>query len=119
MKQPDLSNLSLYYSDVFIIDKTVLQIRKDLGLEEKELIIEQSGKSLFENLTGQVKKVIDDLVSKSLEQFFQRMYRIDLSQSQLEQCKVNRQYDTKLVAEMIVKRCLQKVVIREWYKNKA
>ena len=117
MTKPELSDLSLYYSDEFFIQKTIDQIRKDLSLSDEELCIEKSDDALFYQLVTRVEKVINYLLDKSFEQFLQCMYRVDINQKQLENCKINGSYDSKLISETIVKRCLQKVVIKEWYKQ--
>ncbi|MBT8195227.1 MAG: hypothetical protein HKO56_09010 [Bacteroidia bacterium] len=117
MNKPDISNLSAYYTNELIIKSTVIQLRKDLELDESELSIDKLNGSLFETLVKQIKVVIDDLLSRSFEQFSQCMYRVDISQKQLEKCMHEGNYNSTLIAEMVVKRCLQKVVIKEWYKK--
>ena len=117
MKAPDFNNLSSYYSNENILRKTIIQLRKDLALSEEEFELTNTNQSLFEQLVNQVQRVIDDLLDSSFERFSQCMYRIDISEMQLEQCKTNNNYDSALISEMVIKRCLQKVVIKEWYKK--
>lgn len=117
MNTPDLNNLSSYYANENFLNKTIIQLRKDLALGEEELKLEDSNLSFFEQLVNQVKRVVDDLLDSSFERFSQCMYRVDISQMQLERCKTGNNYDSKLISEMIIKRCLQKVVIKEWYKK--
>jgi len=118
MEKPDISNISHYYTNEFIILNTVKQLQKDLGLAEDQLVLNSQDESLFHSLVKQVKIVIDDLLNRSFEQFSQCMYRIDISQKQLATCMQEGNYNSTLIAEMVVKRCLQKVVIKEWYKNR-
>jgi hypothetical protein len=117
MTNPDLNDLSLYYSDKFFIERTIEQIKKDLQLGEDELTLSEEDSYLFDQLVSKVQSVINYLLDKSFEQFLQCMYRIDINQKQLDNCIVNGNYDSKLIAETVVKRCLQKVVIKEWYKK--
>jgi hypothetical protein len=117
MNKPEINNLATYYTDELIIKSTVQQLRKDLELGESELILDAQNSTLYDSLVEQVKVVMDDLLSQSFEQFSQCMYRIDISQNQLGTCILDGNYDTTLIAELVVKRCLQKVVIKEWYKK--
>lgn len=67
--------------------------------------------------------IVDALVRQNKQSDFnlaQLLYRIDISEAQLGkylgQSKRDDHFDT--VAELIIKRVLQKVVVKQYYKNK-
>ncbi|MBS1975979.1 MAG: hypothetical protein JST46_01325 [Bacteroidetes bacterium] len=67
--------------------------------------------------------IVDALARQSKQSDFnlaQLLYRIDISEAQMAEYIVhsNRDDHFDAVAELIIKRVLQKVVVRQYYKNK-
>jgi hypothetical protein len=67
------------------------------------------------------KKMVTQLQRNEQRNLMQLLYRIDISDSQLKKYLLAQKDEDPLnvIAELIIKRTLQKVVIKRFYKNKS
>jgi len=101
-----------YLSDKSIFRELILQIRKDFessGIAVKLLLNKRYS---FDELST----ILEDVFLKTgATAMFQLLYRVDVSEQQLQRGMPTPGIDTKLIAELVIKRELQKVVLRRLY----
>lgn len=90
----------------------VLQIRKDFNTAGIPIKLLLNKKYSFEELTA---SVVDAFENQSATSLFNLLYRVDISETQLRKGMPTPGIDPQLMAALIVKRELQKVVIRSLY----
>ena len=118
MDVPDLQaspgNLSEYFTDKQILRLLVLQMNKDLasaGIPLKFLLTAKYG---FDEMRMRLSRELEKL---SMQQVFNFLYRVDISEQQLRRGMPTPGLDLDLFSELIIKRELQKVVLRKLYSN--
>lgn len=118
MKVPDLlaepSGLSLYFTDKQILRSLVLQLNKDLSSAAVPLKFLLSARYSF----GDMQQMLSDTLSKiPVQQVFNLLYRVDISEQQLMKGMPTPGVDLDLFSALIIKRELQKVVLRKLYSS--
>lgn len=110
--QPHLANIDL-------LTQTAEQIIKDFGMFGLEVRFSGSRSNAYDELFGQIHPHIEKLMSGNYEKFMNVLYRIDLNESLLKKkLSENTSESTgEVITELIIKRELQKVVIRNYYKQ--
>jgi hypothetical protein len=99
--------------------QTLAQIEKDFESSGIRLTVSKQNTS-FEELVHTLSPEIKQLMDKNYQGFLNLLYRIDIPEVKLKKeiaLKKEMRME-EVVAELIIKRELQKVVIREFYKNK-
>jgi hypothetical protein len=73
----------------------------------------------FEELVRLLIPALEDLYFKKHHQFKLLLYRVDISEEMLQKNlkDKNQEYILSTVAELIIKRELQKAVLRQFYRN--
>jgi hypothetical protein len=116
----DLTDLYLFYKREDIIRQTAAQIIKDFGYFNIE--IEFSGKveNAYFELFQQLEPSIESLLKGNRQKFMNMLYKIDISETQLKNAtNANKKKSlSNIVCELVIKRELQKVVIRNYYSDK-
>jgi hypothetical protein len=113
---PNLSN-KIEVFERFIQSKSILrllieQLKKDHQSSGIPIKILLTPKYTFEELTH---LLIQKYVDVSSSQLSQLLYRVDISENQLAKQMNAPGLDLKIIAEMIIKRELQKVILRLQY----
>lgn len=112
-------SIEKYLTDRLILESTLKQIEKDF--EGSGIQFHSEGMAVtFDLLARQLKEKVSMLMSRNYESFLNLLYRIDLSETRLKrELRDQPEKEAALViAEMIIKRELQKVVIRQYYRNR-
>ena len=111
----DLPTFPQLIQDTKLLSEVIAQLEKDLSESNPDLI------SLnFENVDQLIEAVADllwELHSRSQQSLFNLLYRIDLPENKVEETVNSEGFDWSLLAELILKRELQKVVIRRHYSE--
>lgn len=108
-----------YLTQTGLLKKTLDQIEKDFSASGIDFTFEKMAAPVFEDICNAIQKRIGLLMSGDSGALNNLLYRIDLSEKKVKQLLHDEgelKFQGKL-AEMIVKRELQKVVIREYYKQ--
>lgn len=114
-ESPDKIELH-YLSDKSIFRELILQIRKDFESSGINLKLLLNKRYSFNELST----ILEDVFLKTgATAMFQLLYRVDVSEQQLQKGMPTPGIDTKLIAELVIKRELQKVVLRKFYSNKS
>lgn len=118
MTIPSLSDnnelIQPYFSSGKILRGLLTQIKKDFLSAGITLKISVAGKYSYSEL---VKILSDILESTVLQKIFNLLYRIDISESQLKKEMPTPGIDFRLFSELIIKRELQKVILRQLYSS--
>ena len=116
-KLPEAIKPEKYYNKTAIIKATALQVQKDFEVYNYEINLNEQKFDPFKSLIKQTQPLVEDLLKHNPEKFFATLYRIDLKEStvnafiNVEQTQNN--IYTLTVA--ILKREMEKVLIRKWY----
>jgi hypothetical protein len=95
-----------------LLRSLVLQIRKDFDSAGIPIHLLLNKKYSFEELN---KLVSDAFMQAGATAMFNLLYRVDVSEKQLHQGMPTPGIDPDLVAALVIKRELQKVVLRKLY----
>ncbi|MBL4668907.1 MAG: hypothetical protein JKY30_06550 [Flavobacteriales bacterium] len=119
MNLPSLSELTPYYSRTDLLKKVVEQIKKDFDWFHFEITFTGKEESPYQELYNQILPLIDELLNDDYPKLMAMLYRIDLDEEFLnKKLKENHHVDTdEVITDLILKRELQKVVIRVAYSN--
>jgi hypothetical protein len=114
---PQDFSIQPYLNDADILNKTAEQIQKDFAFFDLPILFEQNKTSAYTLLYEQVLPQIKKLLAINSQKIFSLLYRIDISESQLkiELQKNNEQTNEEIITHLIIKRCLQKVVLRKLF----
>jgi len=118
MRLPQLNDnkdiTSNYINHKDVLRSLILQLKKDFasaGIPIKLLITK---KYTYEELCGVIR---DAFLAQSAADMFNLLYRVDVSEHQLREGMPSPGLDVDLIAELVVKRELQKVVLRSIYST--
>jgi hypothetical protein len=115
----DLSNIQKYLSDIDLLNQTAAQIIKDFEMFGLEVKFSGNRSNAYEELFEQIQPHIEKLLNKDHSRFMSIMYRVDISETQLKKKLIENTSEStsEIITELIIKRELQKVVIRNYYKK--
>lgn len=119
MNIPSLSELSPYYNRIDLLEKVVEQIKKDFNWFNFEITFKGKIESPYQELYQQILPLIDELLNDDYPKLMAMLYRIDLDEGFLNRrLKESKQADTdEIITDLIIKRELQKVIIRDMYSS--
>lgn len=115
----DISNISHYFNKLELIKDTANQIIKDFDMFGLEIKFSGNAYNAYEELFEQIQPHIKKLIDTNHSKFMGILYRIDVSDEQIKKA-VNENTSepfSEIITDLIIKRELQKVVIRQHYKN--
>lgn len=120
MNLPKLTELSPYYNRTDLLEKVVEQVKKDFNWFSFEIIFKGEEESPYQELYNQILPLVDELLNDDYPKLMAMLYRIDLDEDFLnKKLKESEQADTdEVITDLIIKRELQKVIIREAYSTK-
>jgi len=119
MNLPKLSELAPYYNRVDLLEKVVEQIKKDFNWFSYEITFVGNAESPYQELYSQILPLIEELLNDDYPKLMAMLYRIDIDEEFLNrQLKATAHADTdEVITDLILKRELQKVIIRDMYSN--
>ncbi len=115
----DFNNISQYFNKLDIIQDTANQIIKDFDMFGLEIKFSGNAYNAYEELFEQIEPHIKNLIDTNQSKFMGILYRIDLNDEQIKKA-VNENHSesfSEIITDLIIKRELQKVVIRKHYKK--
>ena len=115
----NLSDLSQYFNRIDLIKDTANQIIKDFEMFGLEIKFSGDSFQAYDELFQQIEPHINRLINSNQQKFMGILYRIDLSDHQIKKAmnKNTSESFSVVVSDLIIKRELQKVVIRNYYKK--
>jgi hypothetical protein len=106
--------LGEYFTDKQILRSLVLQLNKDLSSAGIPLKFLLSARYSFGEMSAKLSEALEKI---SMQQVFNFLYRVDISEQQLMRGMPTPGVDLSLFSELIIKRELQKVVLRKLYSS--
>lgn len=119
MNLPSLSELSAYYNRTDLLEKVVVQLKKDFNWFSFEITFKGDKETPYQELYNQILPLIDEMLNDDFPKLTAILYRIDLDEDFLDRkLRENSHSDTdEVITDLILKRELQKVIIRELYSS--
>ncbi len=116
----NFTDLTPYFNKLDIIKDTAAQIIKDFEMFGMEVKFSGNAYNAYEELFDQVEPHIKKMVDTNRQKFLGILYRIDLSDEQIQKAVNSNSTEpfSLIVTDLIIKRELQKVVIRNHYKSR-
>lgn len=99
-----------YLNDLEILNATVEQIKKDFSFFSLPVHFSGNRETAYNELCEQIHPHIKKLQETNYEQLLSVLYRIDVPEKQIT---LNAEHLT----DLIIKRCLQKVVLRKLFSK--
>lgn len=115
----NFSDLTPYINRLDLIKDTANQLIKDFDMFGMEIKFSGNAYNAYEELFEQIEPHIKKLIETNQSKFMGILYRIDVSDVQIKKA-VNENASesfSAIVTDIIIKRELQKVVIRNHYKK--
>lgn len=115
----DFNNISQYFNKLDIIQDTANQIIKDFDMFGLEIKFSGNAYNAYEELFEQIEPHIKNLIDTNQSKFMGILYRIDLNDEQIKKAVKENHSESfsEIITDLIIKRELQKVVIRKHYKS--
>ncbi len=102
-----------------LLKEVVAQLNKDFQLNGFEVNFTGSEQNAYRELSDQLMPVIDYMLEYQTERFWSLLYGIDLNESKVREALFGEDVNTlQLLTDLILKRELQKVVIRNHYAGR-
>jgi hypothetical protein len=115
------SDYQRYEQSVWLLQEVVNQINKDFRLQGFDVEFSGEGETAYQELTDQLKPVVEYMLENQTEKFWNLIYGIDLSERKVREILFGKEERVDAIQELtdlILKRELQKVVIRLYYSGK-
>jgi hypothetical protein len=115
----NFTDLSKYFNRLDLIKDTANQIIKDFDMFGMEVKFSGNSYNAYEELFDQIEPHIKKLIDFNHSKFMGVLYRIDLNDSQIKNAIEQNSSESfsEIITDLIIKRELQKVVIRNHYKG--
>lgn len=117
MKLIEVNSASEYLTQDRYFQKLKAQLSKDFSDSgfDKELAPISIDKP--DDLPVLVNQFLNQLLSKSIEQFFQLMYKVDIPDADIKNQVIASGIDIDTLTELVLKRELLKILLREKYSS--
>lgn len=107
-------DLQKYLQENELFENCIKQIRKDMNLDLQHLLQEKEGYAI---LFEEMKAFIHYNLKNPTPEFFNMLYKIDISEKRLKQAlSMNIDDPIAKISQMIIEREVQKVIFRKLYK---
>lgn len=115
----NFTDLTPYFNRLDLIKDTANQIIKDFDMFGMEIKFSGNAYNAYEELFEQIEPYIKKLIETNQAKFMGILYRIDVSDVQIKKVVNENSSESfsAIVTDLIIKRELQKVVIRDHYKK--
>ena len=112
-------DITPYLNRLDILNETAQQVIKDFGMNGMEIKFSGSTNNAYSELFSQILPLVEKLQKENFQNFYNLMYRIDISESQIKKA-VEESKDKSfslVVTDLILKRELLKVITRRSFSN--
>lgn len=115
----NFTDLTPYFNKLDLIKDTANQIIKDFDMFGVEIKFSGNAYNAYEELFDQIEPHIQQMIHSNQSKFMGILYRIDVSDEQIKKAVNENSSESfsAIVSDLIIKRELQKVVIRNHYKS--
>lgn len=113
------SDIERYERSFDLLQEVVTQLNRDFQLNGFEVEFSGRTESAYQELTRQLVPVIDYMLENQADRFWNLLYSIDLDETKVKDALFGKDTNSiQLLTDLILKRELQKVVIRNFYSGK-
>ncbi len=105
-----------HFKDLGLLELTFVQLEKDFDPVELNLRQVPVSDDYFSDLIEDLSYTVDGLLSQNMEKLLNILYRVDLPERLINEC-FGLGNPAKSMSELILKRELQKVVLRKLYSS--
>jgi len=113
------AHLERFSQRIDLLQQVVVQLNKDFQLSGFEVNFTGNEQDAYQELSAQLIPVIDYMLEYQTERFWSLLYGIDLNEQQVREALFGEDVNTlQRLTDLILKRELQKVVIRNHYAGK-
>lgn len=114
-----LNDLSAYQGQMDLVQQTADQVIKDLNANGEEIEFSGNPDTAYAELKDQLIPILNYLMERDHQRFFQLLYRIDLNENVIrkELLQPNEGDAADRIAHLILERELKKVVIRNHFRQ--
>lgn len=113
------AHLERFAQRIDLLQQVVVQLNKDFQLSGFEVNFTGNEEDAYQELSAQLIPVIDYMLEYQTERFWSLLYGIDLNEQQVRMALFGEEVNTlQQLTDLILKRELQKVVIRNHYSGK-
>ena len=111
-------NLTPYFNKLEYLRATAVQIQKDFDLVGLTIAFSGNEANAFNELLYQLSPIIDNLLDRNYNGLLNLLYRIDIPENKVAQLSVQNDFQSlaEALSDLIIRRELQKIVIRKHYK---
>ena len=116
----ELKNVSVYSKDLYWMLKAIVQLEKEFEGEGWIFFKPSDPQQAFDEVVAQLEHKLKELVDlRGLFYCKQLLYKIDVSESQVARASLLEKdvQFFRVLAKLILSRCLQKVLIRNYFKS--
>ena len=117
---PKLNELQEYYNRQDLLEKVVEQIQKDFNWFNLKIKFSNNPElSAYQELYQEILPLIDEMLNDDYIKLMSMLYRIDIDEDFLNRkLKETPNADTdEVITDLIIKRELQKVIIKQMYSS--
>jgi septation ring formation regulator EzrA len=110
-----------YQRSTVLLQDVIAQINKDFRLNGFDVEFSGEGETAYQELTEQLIPVIEYMLEHQTETFWNLVYSIDLNETKVKRILfAQEEVDNAIgqLTDLILKRELQKVVIRHFYSGR-
>ena len=116
-----MTDLKPYLNNVTILLETAKQVSKDFSILGIEITFSENSNNTYLELFHQILPHIEKLQKVNFQNFYNLLYRIDLSEDQIKRemaASVDKTF-SEVVTDLILKREMLKVVMRKNYSSRS
>ena len=113
-------SLQPYLNDIDILNQTADQIKKDFSFFDIDIHFKESNnKDAYSQLCEQILPCIKQLIKTDYQKLIALLYRVDITEIQIKKETLgnNEKPFEEIITQLIIKRCLQKVVLRKFFSK--
>lgn len=106
-----------YRRQISYLRRVVEQIQKDFQIFDFDIRFSGDVEGAYDELFAQIRPIVGELLNSDPERLMNLLYRIDLNETELRRAAGEQIDFLEYLVDKILSRELQKVVLREHFKN--
>jgi hypothetical protein len=112
-------NITPYFNKAEYLQATAEQIHRDFELQGIEIKFSGNAENAYNELLYQIVPHIARLIESNYKKLLDLLYRIDVNESKVSAIVSDSSVESlaEAISDLIIKRELQKIVIRKHYKS--
>ena len=112
-------SIQAYLNDTAILKQTTEQIQKEFSFFDTTILFDNSNNYTFSYLCEQILPQVKKLILADNQKLYAFLYRIDINEAQIKKesnSNIDKPFE-EIISQLIIKRCLQKVVLRKLFSS--